>query len=144
MAVHADRVVVDTSVVSIFLRGDSRAQYYRTRLEDKRLWICFQTLEEVWHGAAYAGWGDRRNQALQRHLERYEVAWPDETTVQTCAELRAQRKKKGREIKTADAWIAATAIALGCPLVSDNGDFVGIDSLELIRAPEPPGRPGAG
>lgn len=134
----ADRVVVDTSVVSIFFRGDSRIPYYRTRLENKRLWICFQTLEEVWHGAAYAGWGDQRKRELRRHLERYEVAWPDEKTVHICAELRARRRKKGRELKTADAWIAATAISLGCPLVSDNGDFVGIENLALIRAPDSP------
>lgn len=152
MEANRSPVVVDTSVVSILFRRDSQAPFYEAQLASKRLSISFQTLEEVWHGAAYAGWGDQQKRELQRHLERYEVAWPDEKTVHICAELRAKRKKKGRELDTADAWIAATAISLGCPLVADDRDFVGIENLALIRAPdspallppEPPPRPDTG
>ena len=38
-------------------------------------------------------------------------------------------------MSTADAWIAATAIRLGCPLATHDRDFSGIDGLELIQAP---------
>ena len=152
MEVRQNPVVVDTSVVSILFRRDSLAPFYEAQLASKRLSICFQTLEEVWHGAAYDGWGDRRRRELEQHLERYAVIWPDDEIVHLCAELRAKRKKKGRELDSADAWIAATALSLGCPLVADDRDFVGIEDLDLIRAPgspallppEPPGRPGAG
>ena len=152
MEVNGNAVVVDTSVVSLIFRGDSRAPYYREQLSSRRQFISFQTFEELWHGAAYAGWGKPRKQDLRQHLERYELVWPDEEVARISAELRAKRKKQGNEIDAADAWIAATALSLGCPLVADDRDFVGIDDLDLIRAPgsptllppESPGRPGAG
>ena len=145
-------VVVDTSVVSLIFKNSPKGHLYEAELEDRHAVISFQTREELLHGALHAGWGSRRRKELLHHLEEYEVAWPDERTVRISADLRAKRKKKGRELKTADAWIAAAAISLGCPLVSDNGDFVGIENLALIRAPdspallppEPPPRPDAG
>ena len=43
------------------------------------------------------------------------------------------------ELKPGDAWIAATALALGCPLASDDNDFREVPGIEpaliLIRRP---------
>lgn len=152
MEMNRNAVVVDTSVVSLIFRSDSRARYYRAQLASRHPFISFQTFEELWHGAAYGGWGKPRKQDLRQHLERYVLVWPDEEMARISAELRAKRKRQGNEMDAADAWIAATAIALGCPLVSDDRDFVGIENLDLIRAPGSPdrlppglpGRPGAG
>jgi len=60
MAPEVDTVVVDTSVISILMRKEESAPYYRGQLSDKRAFISFQTLEELWFGATKAGWGDRR------------------------------------------------------------------------------------
>jgi predicted nucleic acid-binding protein len=41
--------------------------------------------------------------------------------------------RKGRPIQVADAWIAATALLYGIPLVTHNpADFAGVDGLRLI------------
>ena len=37
----------------------------------------------------------------------------------------------------ADAWIAATAIMLSCPLASHDGHFMEIPNLRLIKSPLP-------
>jgi predicted nucleic acid-binding protein len=74
---------------------------------------------------------------LALHLEQYEVVWPDVETADISANLRVEREKAGRRLNTADAWIAATAIRLSCPLASDDGNFVDIPRLRLIRAPRP-------
>ena len=43
-----------------------------------------------------------------------------------------------REMGQADAWIAATALLLDCPLASSDRDFLGHPNLELIRPRDPP------
>ena len=133
---NANLVVVDPNVVSYFFRRDDKAAYYEERIQGRRAVISYQTLEEVWYGAYSRGWGDRRKTELARHLEQYEVVWPNPELVEVCAQLRSQQKSVGRELAVADAWIAATAVLLNCPLVSHDGDFVGIANLQLVRAPD--------
>lgn len=129
------KVVLDTSVVSIIHNSDYRSSYYESRIEGRLAVISFQTLEEKLFGAYKAGWGETRIAELRRHIAQYEVAWADDDLVDICARLRSERIKAGRELKTADAWIAATAIQLECPLATDNGDFEGIPNLEIIKRP---------
>ena len=103
--------------------------------------ISFQTLEELWYGAYTKGWGDRRKNELALHLEQYEIIWPSSelVTTEVCARLRSERKSVGREMRESDAWIAATAIMLGCgwALASHDHDFSDIPDLELIQASAP-------
>lgn len=128
-------VVLDTNVVSLIFNGDWRAEYYEERIEGRRTLITFQTLEEIWFGAFSNGWGVGRREDLRRYLERYDIIWPSPPLVEICARLRSERRAAGRELKNADAWIAAAAILLDCPLASHDRDFRGIPNLTLIRAP---------
>ena len=128
-------VVLDSVVVSMLLRRDEPAEYYRAEIEGLRPVISFQTREEALFGAIRAGWGVRRMNALHQHLDQYEMVPSSLELIRVSAQLRSDRKKAGRALTTADAWIAATAIMLACPLASHDGDFSGIPGLELIRAP---------
>ena len=127
-------VVVDTSVVSIIFDRRDYHLFYEVGLRHRQAIVAFQTLEEMWFGAINAGWVERRMNRLRDHLSLYRVIWPDGRTVETSALLRSQRKRQGRELQTADAWIAATALTLGYPLATHNRDFEGIPDLELIKA----------
>ena len=139
MAENEPIAVVDTDVVSIIYNRDNRAPYYEKELTGHRLAVSFQTLEEIRCGMFQAGWGDRRRGEMERYLEQYGIVWPDPRTATASARLRADCRAAGREIKSADAWIAAAALTLGCPLASDDNDFVGIPGIEpglvLIRRP---------
>lgn len=128
-------IVADTNVVSYLLAGDRRGEYYRERLRGQSVVISFQTWEELWYGAYARGWGSRRRNELIQHLGNYEVIWPSLELAETCARLRAERRAAGRQIQVADAWIAATAVLLGCPLATEDHDFDGIPNLEIVRAP---------
>lgn len=128
-------VVLDSVVVSMLLRRDEPAAYYRAEIEGLRPVISFQSREEALFGAIRAGWGGRRRNELHQHLDQYETVPSSHELIEISAQLRSDREKAGRALKTADAWIAATAIMLDCPLASHDGDFSGIPGLELIRAP---------
>ena len=135
VAANAGLVVVDTNVVSYIFRGDGKAAYYRERIQGRRALLSFQTLEELWYGAYARGWGERRKNELARHLDHYEIVWSGPELVNVCARLRSEQEQAGRCLSTADAWIAATAMLLQCPLASHDRDFDGIPGLEIIQAP---------
>jgi predicted nucleic acid-binding protein len=43
--------------------------------------------------------------------------------------------RKGRQISAADAWIAATALTLSAPLVTNNSkDYRYVDGLQVVSA----------
>ena len=128
-------IVLDTTVVSYIFNGDSRARFYQQRFQGRPPFISFQTLEEQWLGAYRDRWGSGRRSDLSRYLEEYQVVWPDADLVNISARLRAERIQAGRELSPQDAWIAATALSLHCPLFSHDGDFEDIPDLELIRNP---------
>ena len=137
MMQNADAMVLDTSVVSVLFNRapESLYKYYRNQIAGSQRVISFQTLEEVWFGAYNAGWGERRRDELAGHLDTYTVVWPDSNVADVSARLRVDRRSQGRDLKTADAWIAATALSLHYPLVAHDRDFSGIDGLTLIQSP---------
>ena len=128
-------IVLDTNVVSYIFNWDDEAEYYERQIRGHEAVISFQTLEESLFGAFNHGWRQRRTRELELHLQQYEVIFPTDRLVQICARLRAERRSSGREIQMADAWIAATALFLNCPLASHDKGFQGIPNLELIQAP---------
>ena len=128
-------IVLDSVVISYIYNMDTRATYYLDRIEGLRAFISFQTLEESWKGAYSRGWGDRQKKELQQYLDQYEVIWPSRGLVDQCARLRSERERAGRSMSPADAWIAATALYLGCPLASHDRGFLGIPNLDLIQSP---------
>ena len=127
-------VVVDTGVVSFIFRKDDRAQFYEEHIAGMRPVVSFQTLEELYIWPIRNNWSTRRRNELQRHLDQYEVVWPNLELVQMSADLRNEREKAGLRLNTADAWIAATALMLGCPLAYHDRDFDDIPGLEVIRS----------
>ena len=84
-------------------------------------------------GAYQRNWGEPRVARLWAETRKYAIVPFDMGMVEHFARLRAGRRRGGREIETADAWIAATALWAQCPVVTHNvGDFAGIDALEVI------------
>ena len=127
-------VVVDTSVVSILFRQDSEKYgYYQNALAGYELLMSFQTFEESLFGAYNANWGRHRLRELADHLASFRIIYPNRRLIDISAQLRSDTRKAGHELKSADAWIAATALTLDCPLATDDGDFETISGLTLIR-----------
>jgi predicted nucleic acid-binding protein len=126
-------LVVDTDVLSFIFRGDSRAAPYAPHLFGHVLTISFQTRAEMLRGAISANWGTRRRQQLNQWLGKYAVVHSSDDLCLRWAEALAGARGAGRPIAAADAWVAATALLLGVPLVTHNaGDYVGVPGLTVI------------
>ena len=129
-------LVIDTNVVSYIYRNEPFAQPYVARMVGHRAFISFQTYEEILFGVLSSNWGQRRIDELLRYVNTaYDIVEYDLELVKISAQLRADSRRRGRELKAADAWIAATAILLNCPLLSHDRDFGNPPGLKVIRLP---------
>lgn len=126
-------VLLDTNIVSFVLKADSRAQSYAPYLENRRLAISFMTVAELFQWAAIRKWGARRTSQLEASLRNYTILPFDIELCRLWGEIRARCRAAGRPISPQDAWIAATALRHGLPLVTHNpADFEMIEELKLI------------
>jgi tRNA(fMet)-specific endonuclease VapC len=126
-------VVVDTDVVSFMFKSDTRAEAYRPHLQGKTLAVSFMTVAELYQWAYVHNWGERRLARLEEKLFDYVVLPYDHELCKQWARICADRQRLGRPISVQDAWVAATALRHGCPLVTHNGDdFVDVVGLIVV------------
>jgi tRNA(fMet)-specific endonuclease VapC len=131
-------LVVDTDVASFLFKKDTRAALYAPHLAGHMLVISFQTLAEMELWALSAGWGARRKQQLEHYLRRYLVQDSSPALCRRWAEVLDDARRRGRPVATADAWVAATAIFLNVPLVTNNGShFSSVPGLTVISEKTP-------
>jgi tRNA(fMet)-specific endonuclease VapC len=132
-------VVIDTDVFSADLVPGSRlAERYAPIITGRPAFISFQTVAELLYGALRRGWGTARMFKLEAMIGRVEVVHSGPELVHICAQLRADCQAAGHALAqrahNADRWIAATAIRLGVPLVSNDAIFRGVPGLTLETA----------
>jgi len=126
-------VVVDTDVASFNFKRDSRARPFRRHLLGNELLISFMTLAELDQWALRRRWGQVTRERLGRFLQTYAVHYADRALCGLWAEVCDLAHRNGRPIGVADAWNAATALALGVPLVTHNAeDYAGVEGLTVL------------
>jgi tRNA(fMet)-specific endonuclease VapC len=116
-------IVIDTDVFSADLVPASRlAQRYAPLITGRPAFISFQTVAELHYGALRRGWGGARMLKLVARIRQVEVVHTGPELVLVDAHLRAECAAAGHALAQrehdADRWIAATAIRLSVPLVS--------------------------
>ena len=136
-ASHAatNAAIVDTDVVSMLFKGDTRAHAYRPHITGRLLGISFMTLAELERWPLERSWGLNRKLELAQHLTRYAVLPVNRELCGKWADVSFAAKRKGRPIQTADAWIAASALYYQVPLITNNrSDYSVVDGLVLLSA----------
>ena len=126
-------VLIDTNIASFVFKGSDYAAPYLPLLTGQELALSFMTIAELFQWAILRQWGDRRLVQLEQYLANYVVIPVDQPLCRAWAQIRADRQRMGRIISSQDAWIAATAIRHGLPLVTHNmKDFQDIPNLQLM------------
>lgn len=114
---------------------------YEPLVVGRRSFVSFQTVAELRFGALRRGWGPTRMLALDAKVARAEVVYSGVELVLSWAQLRAECARIGHALgqpeHNADQWIAATAIRLRVPLVSNDGIFRDVPSLILETVLDP-------
>jgi len=124
-------LLLDTKVVSFLMRNHRLAEAYRRHLEGHTLPISFMTVGELFEGAFRANWDRNRMGQLEATLRTYVVVPSNHRICQRWGEVRSVRRHQ--PISAEDAWVAATAVEYGCPLVTHNSaDFQSIPNLSII------------
>jgi tRNA(fMet)-specific endonuclease VapC len=129
-------VVVDTDVFSLLFRGQD-VDLYRRHLDGAVPVLSFVSVAELHFGATYAGWGERRQQALGEAIRRYVIAPYNEEIAKLWGTLKAQAMKAGHPLghnaQSNDLWICATAIYHDAPLLTANRrHFESFPGLSLL------------
>ena len=115
--------------------GSRLAERYAPIITGRKAFISFQTAAELRYGALRRGWGTARMLKLDIKIHRAEVVHTGPKLILVYAQLRADCEATGHALAqrehNADRWIAATALRLGIPLVSNDRIFRGVPGLTL-------------
>ena len=124
------RGLADTSV---FIADKSGRPLVADRLPDE-LGVSIVTVAELRAGvlaAASAASRARRLATLERALELDPVPI-DDAVARAWAELRVSLRDAGQRMGVNDSWIAATAIALGISLVTQDAAIPAVAGLDVV------------
>ena len=119
---------------SVFIALESGRASHEERLPD-RLAVSVITIGELRAGVLLATditTRDRRLATLTAALAFDPVAI-DQGVAETWARLRVSLRDFGLRMPVTDSWIAATAMTLGIPVVTQDDDYLHAPGLEVIH-----------
>jgi tRNA(fMet)-specific endonuclease VapC len=126
-------VVVDTDVVSLVFKGDTRAERFLPAMASHDLLVSFMTEAELERWILQANWGTERIQRFRSYMRRFVSVPSSRDLILKWAEVMVQARSQGRRLEVADAWIAATALVYKAPLLTHNpSDYAGVADLVLL------------
>ena len=127
----AQRAVADTSV---FIGFDA-ARFDVSRFAEFEWGISVVTLGELRLGVLQAGDPAAASRRLSTYqlAQRFEALPVDEAVSDAWALLVSRLRQAGRKVPVNDSWIAATALAHGVPIVTQDADYDAMPDVEVIK-----------
>lgn len=97
--------------------------------------VSVVTLAELRTGVLVASDAERgrRLATLERAVGSFEVLGIDAAVAERFADIAAALRQGGRRLGVQDAWIAATALATGAGVVTQDDGFELVPGLEVVR-----------
>ena len=125
------RGLADTSV---FIARESGRPIDLSRLP-AALAVSVVTIGELRAGVLAASTVETRDRRLSTltHASTLDPLAIDGDVAEAWARLRILLRDAGRKMPVNDSWIAATALAHGVPVVTQDDDYVELDGLPVVR-----------
>ena len=131
-------IVIDTDVYSADLSETALIAVYEPIIVGRPAFLSFQTVAELHFGALRRNWGAARmRSSTPRSPPRRSSTLARISSLPTLTCVRSASVSvthSGNASTIADRWIAATALRLGIPLVSNDRIFEGAPGLRLESA----------
>ena len=125
------RGLADTSV---FIARESGRPLHHAALPDE-LGVSVITVGELRAGVLAARDVETRSRRLDTLTEALALdpAPIDDRVAEAWARLRPLLRDSNQRMPVNDSWIAATALALGVPVVTQDDDYVDVPGLAVVR-----------
>ncbi|HET7026108.1 MAG TPA: type II toxin-antitoxin system VapC family toxin [Candidatus Limnocylindrales bacterium] len=119
---------------SVFIADESGRNLRRDSIPNL-LAVSFITIGELRAGVLAARDSDTRDRRLRTLLVALALdpVPVDERVAEAWARLRVALDERGVRMPVNDSWIAATALALRVPVVTQDRDYVEVAGLEVIH-----------
>ncbi len=128
------KLMLDTNICIYIIKQQPAAvlkRFLEYQIGD--IGISSITLSELRYGVANSTHQEKNSKALDEFITPLEVVSFDEEAAYAYGEIRATLEKAGTPIGAMDMLIAAHAVSLGIPLVTNNTrEFVRITPLNVI------------
>src|SRR5580704_12784454 len=127
----AQRALADTSVFV----GLEAARFDVGRFAGYEWGVSAITLGELRLGVLRAQDPEAASRRLSTYqlAQRFEPIGVDEAVSEAWALLVSRLRAAGRKAPINDSWIAATAIAVGVPIVTQGADYDAMPDVQVIR-----------
>ncbi len=128
------KLMLDTNICIYIIKQQPEAVLKRfLEYQVGDIGISSITLSELRHGVARSTHQDKNSKALDEFITPLEVIPFDEDAAHVYGGIRATLEKAGTPIGAMDMLIAAHAVSLGIPLVTNNTrEFVRIPALNVV------------
>jgi predicted nucleic acid-binding protein len=129
--VTSQRALADTSVFV----GLEAARFDAGRFAGYEWGVSAVTLGELRLGVLQAKNPEAASRRLSTYqlAQRFEALTVDEAVSEAWALLVARLRSAGRRAPVNDSWIAATAIAHGVPVVTQDSDYDAMPDVRVIK-----------
>jgi tRNA(fMet)-specific endonuclease VapC len=128
------KLMLDTNICIYIIKQQPAAVLQRfLEYQIGDIGISSITLSELRYGVAKSAHQEKNAKALDEFITPLEVVSFDEKAAHVYGEIRATLEKAGTPIGAMDMLIAAHAVSLGIPLVTNNTrEFARITSLNAV------------
>lgn len=128
------KVLLDTNICIYIIKRQPAAVINRfLEYQVGDIGISSITLSELRYGVAKSSHKEKNSKALDEFIIPLEVVSFDEEAARMYGDIRASLEKAGTPIGAMDMLIAAHALSLGIPLITNNTrEFARIPSLDIV------------
>ncbi|MGB7159634.1 MAG: type II toxin-antitoxin system VapC family toxin [Tepidisphaeraceae bacterium] len=123
--------LLDTNHASSLLRRIPEIRERVGRVQAEELSLSRPTIGELWFMIFNSGRVDANRSELETFLHDFTIIEFDAPAAIEFGRIRAEARRSGRAIAGIDAQIAAIARLNGFTLLTDDGDFSGVNGLRI-------------